>query len=85
MSGSNGAVDLPWLEFISTSAGVCPRRSGPPENEVTVYGEYAEEVPPTEPFEARFTCTIGDDALTVTVDDDLSVVDSTRHDSAESV
>ncbi len=38
-----------------------------------------------EPFEARFAFTIGDDALTMTVDEDLTVVESTRHDISESV
>lgn len=34
-----------------------------------------EEILSTEPFKARFTLTIDDESLTLTVDDDLSVVD----------
>ena len=39
---------------------------------------YEEEVVSTEPFEARFTFAADGEALTLTVDDDLSVVDATR-------
>lgn len=37
--------------------------------------QYDEDVVSTEPFEARFTFTLGDDTLTVTVDEELEVVD----------
>ncbi|WP_435359019.1 DUF7351 domain-containing protein [Haloarchaeobius sp. DFWS5] len=39
--------------------------------------EYDETVVSTDPFEGCFTFTIGDDSLTLTVDDELSVVDAT--------
>lgn len=42
-----------------------------------------EEFVSTEPFEARYTFTADNDMLTLTVDDDLSVVDATRHDTHE--
>lgn len=38
--------------------------------------DFEEEVRSVDPFEARFTVFVGEDALTVTVDDDLSVVES---------
>lgn len=38
-----------------------------------------ETVLSVDPFEARFTFTVDGDALTLTVDDDLSVVDATTH------
>ena len=44
---------------------------------------YDEEVRSVDPFEARFTFTAGDEALTLTVDDDLSVVDAIRRASSE--
>lgn len=39
--------------------------------------EYDEAVNSTNPFDAEFTFEIGDDVLTVTVDDELSVTDTT--------
>lgn len=44
---------------------------------------YDEEVIDTDPFEARFTFTIDDDALTLTVDEEFTVVDVYRQDSSE--
>lgn len=40
---------------------------------------YEEEVLSTDPFEGRFTFTIDGDALTLTVDEELTVVEATRH------
>ncbi|MFB6191788.1 MAG: ArsR/SmtB family transcription factor [Haloarculaceae archaeon] len=42
-----------------------------------VHSDYEEEILSTEPFGARFRFTVGDDALTLTVGEDLSVVDAT--------
>lgn len=39
---------------------------------------YEEEVVSTDPLEARLTFTVGDETLTVTVDDEFDVVDATR-------
>lgn len=41
-----------------------------------------EAVVSTEPFEARFTFAVDGDSITLTVDDDLSVVEATRHPAA---
>lgn len=41
-----------------------------------------EQVVSTEPFEARFTFTADDEAITLTVDDELAVVDVTREPTA---
>lgn len=46
-------------------------------------GTYEEEIRSVDPFEARFTFTIDDDALTLTVDDDLNVVDVTEHKASD--
>ena len=77
---------LELLVFLASNDRnpVSPMDETPPKLN-TVHAEYAEEVLSTEPFEARFTFTIGDDALTLTVDDDLTVVENTRHDPTESV
>jgi hypothetical protein len=77
---------LELLAFLAANGRnpVSPDDETPPKLN-TVHTEYAEEVLSTEPFEARFTFTIGDDALTLTVDDDLTVVESTRHDISESI
>jgi hypothetical protein len=51
-----------------------------PLTEEWVWGwEYEEEVLSTDPFEGRFTFTIDGDALTLTVDEELTVVEATRH------
>lgn len=42
-----------------------------------------ETILSTDPFEGRFTFTADDDTLTLTVDDDLSVVDITRGQATE--
>lgn len=42
-----------------------------------------EEILSREPFEVRVTFAIDDDTITVTVDDDLSVVDTTRGEPGE--
>lgn len=43
-----------------------------------VLDRYEEDVVTTDPFRGRFTFTIDGDALTLTVDDDLTVVEATR-------
>jgi hypothetical protein len=50
---------------------------------IRTLGNYDEEVVSTDPFEARFTFTIDGDALTLTVDEGLSVVDATGHRASE--
>jgi DNA-binding HxlR family transcriptional regulator len=44
---------------------------------IRVVGNYDEEVVSTDPFEVRFTFTAGEEALTVTIDEELEVVDAT--------
>lgn len=43
----------------------------------------SETILSTDPFEARFTFTVGDDSITLTVDDDLSVVRATRDGASD--
>lgn len=53
------------------------------QSAIGVVTDYAEQVVSVDPFEARFTFTVDEDALTLTVDDDLSVVDVTAHPADE--
>lgn len=64
-----------FLAFV-ISNGINPLSWTPELNRMT--SEYDEEVLSTEPFNARFTFEIDDDALTMTVDDDLNVVEVAR-------
>ncbi len=43
--------------------------------------DFEEEVVSADPFEARYTIPVGDEAITLTVGPDLSVVDTERTDS----
>lgn len=47
------------------------------------YAAVDETILSAEPFEARYTYTVDGDALTLTVDDDLSVVDIVRSPAAQ--
>lgn len=49
---------------------------------IGVVTSYREEIVSAEPFEARFTFSADEDALTVTVDDDFSVVEVTADETA---
>ena len=46
------------------------------------FASLEEEILAHEPFEARFTFTVDDDALTLTVDDELTVVEASRDGGA---
>jgi hypothetical protein len=77
-----GHID--FLHFV-TGHGLNPIA---PESPLEFWGNftpYEEEIISTDPFKARFTFTIGEDAITMTVDDDLSVVDVTEHPADESI
>lgn len=50
-----------------------------------VLEDYDEVVHSTEPFEAQFTFTIDGEALTLTVNDALSVVDVMKRQTAKTV
>lgn len=75
-----GTTEL--LAFLTTN-GINPI-APPPERFGTTILNYEEEVLGLDPFEARFTFDVDGDCITLTVDDDLSVVDVTRHDASES-
>jgi hypothetical protein len=70
------------LDFI-TDHGLNPIAPTSPETFWGHFTPYEEEVLSTDPFEARFTFTVDSDAITLTVDDDLVVVDTMRHDISE--
>lgn len=54
-----------------------------PEGYRFPYAAVDEMICSTDPFEARFTFTADEETLTLTVDDDLSVVDITRGEARE--
>ncbi len=66
-------------EFLAhlAASGINPVAPTPGSGFYAALLDYDEEVISTDPFEARFTMTIDDTALTLTVDDDLRVVDAT--------
>lgn len=66
------------LNFV-TSHGINPIVPASPMSMRAVLDEYVEEVVSTDPFRGRFTFTIDDESLTLTVDEDLTVVDVTSH------
>lgn len=72
------------LDFI-TDHGLNPIAPTSPETFWGYFTPYDEKIVSADPFEARFTFTIDEDAITLTVDDDLSVVNVTRHDAGESI
>lgn len=65
------------LAFLTTH-GINPISPSSQSAWGAALGDYEEEVLSREPFEARITFTIAGDSLTLTVDDDLSVVEATR-------
>lgn len=71
----NRLIGSPELRAFVAEHGLDPIAEG-----VKWGWDYTEEVVSTEPFEGRFTFTIGDEALTLTVDEDLDTVEVTRHD-----
>lgn len=54
----------------------------PSWEDMAVFYTYEEDVHSVDPFEALFTFTVGKDELTVTMDDDLSIVDVTIQQTA---
>lgn len=69
------AADTDVLAF-QTSHGLNPITPTPEFYRVML--EYEEDLVSTDPFEARFTWTVDGDSLTLTVVDDLDVVDVDR-------
>lgn len=72
-----GNTDL--IAFM-TDHGVDPLAPG-----AFPFSALEETVVSTDPFEARFTFTADEESITLTVDDDLSVVDGRRHEATVSV
>lgn len=72
----------PMLDFL-TDHGLNPVAPSFPEEFWGNVTPYEEEVLSADPFGARFTFTIEQEALTLTVDDDLHVVNATRQDVSE--
>lgn len=63
------------LAFL-TARGLNPISASSELDVYAVTGDYEEEVVSVDPFEARFTFTADGDSITLTVDDDLEVVDA---------
>lgn len=72
------------LAFLTTH-GINPVTPSAPSAEIfaATVMEYDEEILATDPFEGRFTFTIDDDTLTLTVNEDLEVVDTARDTADE--
>lgn len=63
------------LSFL-TSRGLNPVSATAELEVYAVTGDYEEEVISTDPFEARFTFSTDGESITLTVDDDLNVVET---------
>lgn len=70
-----GTIDL--LAFM-TAHGIDPFVS-----DAFHLSDCVEEIVSTDPLEARYTFTAGDEALTLTIDADLEVVETTRRDVSD--
>lgn len=76
-AGTRVIVTTAFLSFV-TAHGLNPHS---PSRELhQVVASHDEEVVSTEPFEGRFTFTIDGDALTLTVDENLSVTAAEHQD-----
>ncbi|MFC7076652.1 winged helix-turn-helix domain-containing protein [Haloarcula halophila] len=71
-------VSDPHLLAFLTDHGLDPIVPSDPHRVDRVHTEYEETIHSTEPFRAEFTFAVGEDSLTLTVDDDLAVVDAER-------
>jgi hypothetical protein len=77
-----GATDF---QAFLTAHGVNLVAPDAMDRAMRTFGDYDEEVVSTDPFEARFTFVVDENALTMTVGDDLTVVDATSHRATESI
>jgi hypothetical protein len=71
------AANTDLLSFL-TDHGRNPVNPDPIGRVEAVHNDHEEEVRSTDPFEARVTFEIDDERLSLTVDEDLTVVDATR-------
>lgn len=71
------AADTDLLEFLTTH-GLNPVSPTKISKTYRALSDYDENILSTDPFEAQFTFTIAGDTLSLTVGDDLSVVDVTK-------
>lgn len=71
------------LDFF-TDHDINPIAPASPMSMRGILDAYEEEVISIDPFMGRFTFAIGEEALSVTVDDDMAVVESRRQDISES-
>lgn len=72
------------LAFL-TARGINPITPGSLTRALEAVTNYEENICSTDPFEGKFTFTVDGESLTLTVDDELEVVDTIRHAAPESV
>ena len=77
-----GTTEL--LSFV-TDYGANPLRPETHDVAPGALANYEEEIRSHDPFEVALSFTIRDETLTLTVDEDVSVVDATRERTSESV
>lgn len=75
-------TDLDLLRFLTTH-GINPFAPSSIPEWTDALANYDEEVLSVDPFEARYTYTIDEDSITLTVGEDLSVVDATDGSASE--
>jgi predicted amidophosphoribosyltransferase/DNA-binding transcriptional ArsR family regulator len=78
------AANTDLLAFL-TAHGLNPVSSTEITEILKILDDYDEVIRSIDPFEAEFTFTIEGDAVTLTVDDDLTVVDVVKNRSSETI
>lgn len=79
--GTKLLVDTDLLAFLTTH-GINPVNPSS-QSAIGAMVDYREELLSADPFEARFTFAVDGDELTLTVDDDLTVVEVTHDEPSE--
>ncbi|MDY6764389.1 MAG: helix-turn-helix domain-containing protein [Halobacteria archaeon] len=86
--GHSGTASLAILDNIDFQAFLIDHGINPmapsPERYFAIESAYEEELLSTDPFKARFMFSIDGDTLNLTIDEDLNVVDVSRHDASGS-
>lgn len=77
-------LDTTELLAFLTEYGINPVAPDTLDTALETLGNYDEEVISTDPARVALTFTVGDDALTLTIDQDASVVDVRRDQGSES-
>lgn len=78
-----GLLSATELLAFLTERGLNPIDPENPGRALRALVDYDEEVRSIDPLEVDFTFTVEGDAITLTLDDDLDVVDARRHAAAD--